>query len=433
MNNDNLQNIEKVVQKNGCAFCGTCEAVCPNKAISHTKTENNYKFTVDKSRCANCGFCLKVCPGPGIDYRYYSQKIFNREYKNENEFLLGIVQNCYYGYAKNEEIRYNSASGGSVSAFLIFLLERKYIDGAIVCSEVNSDFESFGYVAKSKTEILESAGSKYVPIPLNLILKEIAKEKGKKYAYVGLPCHMHGLVKFQELNKNLKNNIFIKIGLMCGQAVNFTGLKWFLKFHKINNGDIESIRFRGDGWPGKTSFKLKNKNVLKFEFTDYFKLFTFGLFTPPRCFFCADFTNEFSDISFADAWSKKKKTEDKKGTNIIIVRNQFADDLVGKASDYICLEKIDASVVLNSYNLRLKLKKQCFESKSVVGKVLGVFIPKYDIKHKPAGVFYQLSSVIFLLLGIMSNKYYKFFLGLPRVFWKIPLEVHRQSKKFLDR
>jgi len=125
MMSSNYKSIKDVVKKNGCAFCGTCEAICPSGAISHKKTDNSYKFIIDKNKCTNCGLCLKVCSGIGIDYDYHNQKIFGKKLQSEEDKLLGVVENCYYTYSKDKNIRYHSASGGSISSFLIFLLERK--------------------------------------------------------------------------------------------------------------------------------------------------------------------------------------------------------------------------------------------------------------------------------------------------------------------
>lgn len=148
-------------------------------------------------------------------------------------------------------------------------------------------------------------------------------------------------------------------------------------------------------------------------------------------FFCVDFSSEFSDLSFGDAWSKKKKLEDDQGSNIVVVRNSFADKLLKEADDYLCLERIDQKIVLESYGLRLKLKKQCFKMKSAVGKLFGIFIPNYNIKYKPAGFFYRFLALLFLLFGIISNKFHMIIIGLPAFLWRIPLEIHKKGKKFL--
>lgn len=176
----NNKNISHIVKRNGCLSCGACEAlICPQGAISHIKTANSYKFVVDEKKCNHCGLCLKVCPGAGINYDFFNQKLYGEKYKNEAEKQIGKFRHCYYSYTKDNNIRYNASSGGTVTSFLIFLLEKKYIDGAIVCSNVDRTFQSYPYIATSREKILQSMGSKYVPVPLNLILNKVSKKRVK--------------------------------------------------------------------------------------------------------------------------------------------------------------------------------------------------------------------------------------------------------------
>ena len=41
-----------------CVFCGDCEAVCPEGAIS----SNGGHMTVDRDACVGCGTCVDACP-----------------------------------------------------------------------------------------------------------------------------------------------------------------------------------------------------------------------------------------------------------------------------------------------------------------------------------------------------------------------------------
>jgi len=61
------------------------------------------------------------------------------------------------------------------------------------------------FIARTKEEIIEASKSKYCPVPANIALKEIMDSKsGEKFAVVGLPCHIQGIRKFEEVNKILK-------------------------------------------------------------------------------------------------------------------------------------------------------------------------------------------------------------------------------------
>ncbi len=53
-----------VVLTEECVACGSCEKVCPRKAISIYK---GLFAKVDESRCVGCGKCVKACPAAVIE------------------------------------------------------------------------------------------------------------------------------------------------------------------------------------------------------------------------------------------------------------------------------------------------------------------------------------------------------------------------------
>ncbi|MBQ8305887.1 MAG: 4Fe-4S binding protein [Blautia sp.] len=45
-----------------CVSCGTCEAECPNEAISQGDTQ----YVIDADACVDCGTCADACPTGAI-------------------------------------------------------------------------------------------------------------------------------------------------------------------------------------------------------------------------------------------------------------------------------------------------------------------------------------------------------------------------------
>ena len=52
--------VEPKWQKEPCIYCGVCEAVCPEKAITVDKAAKTVIFA--KEKCVYCGKCIKSCP-----------------------------------------------------------------------------------------------------------------------------------------------------------------------------------------------------------------------------------------------------------------------------------------------------------------------------------------------------------------------------------
>lgn len=45
-----------------CISCGSCEAECPEGAIS----QGDERFVIDAAKCTDCGTCVDVCPVEAI-------------------------------------------------------------------------------------------------------------------------------------------------------------------------------------------------------------------------------------------------------------------------------------------------------------------------------------------------------------------------------
>ena len=45
-----------------CISCGSCEAECPEDAIS----EGDEHFVIDPEKCIDCGTCVDICPTEAI-------------------------------------------------------------------------------------------------------------------------------------------------------------------------------------------------------------------------------------------------------------------------------------------------------------------------------------------------------------------------------
>ena len=105
--------LEKIVESDMCAKCGTCTVICPNNILSF---EGRPQLKEECLRDGH-GMCFEVCP------RVSSGKYQIKIRENFREEL-------YYGKGSVK-----GQDGGAVTAFLKHLLEMKKIDGAIVVGD----------------------------------------------------------------------------------------------------------------------------------------------------------------------------------------------------------------------------------------------------------------------------------------------------------
>jgi len=349
--------IGEVVKDGLCTGCGTCVSTCPVDAIEMVIEHKKgiYIPQLDEEKCNQCGLCFEVCPGHAVDFKQLNLEIFGKE---PNDILIGNYLNCYIGHATNHHIRYNSASGGLVTALLTFALEEGTIDGALVTRmKKDKPLEPEPFIARTKDEIIEAAKSKYCPVPANIALKEILKAKdGERFAVVGLPCHIQGIRKAETVSKRLKEKIVLHLGLFCNHVPNFWGTKLLLQKLEVNDGEIVKLDYRGEGWPGYMKISKRDGEILLLP--DYWGFVGSYFFFPSRCLMCDDATNEVADISFGDAWLPEL-SDDKNGKSLVLSRNRIGEEVLQKmkSKNEVELTKVSANEVIHSHRGVLYLKK----------------------------------------------------------------------------
>lgn len=324
--------IQSVVEAGLCTGCGTCVGICPNDAVQMMidRRKGIYVPQLDRERCNECGICFDVCPGHGIDLRQLNLEIFGKE---SQDVLLGNYLSCYIGHATDYDIRYNSASGGLVTALLIFALEEGMIDGALVTRmKKDKPLEPEPFIARTREEMISASKSKYCPVPANVMVKEILKAKEReRFAVVGLPCHIHGIRKAERINKNLGEKIVLHLGITCSHSASFLGTEFLIRRYKLSNEDIINLDYRGQGWPGFMTIRLKEGRTRVVPYQKYITFHELGFFTPLRCLMCPDFTGSLADISFADAWLPEVRKREKVGESLLLSRSETGEEMLQKA------------------------------------------------------------------------------------------------------
>ena len=343
------KSVSNVVTSGLCTGCGTCVGVCPNYAVHMRKNKGVYVPTLNYEKCTNCGVCSKVCPGQSIDLEQLSRKQHD---DNQRQSLMGDYTNCFIGHSNDPTIRYNSSSGGLVTAILVFALKQGIINGALVTRmSAKNSLEPEVFIARTPQEIVSASKSKYCPVPANIALREILNTEGK-FAVVGLPCHIEGIRKAEEINPTLAKKIVLHLGLICNHTPTFYATDYLLKKMKVKKEDVLNLEYRGRGWPGQLTITLKNGREIGVpQFDPFYWGHVFNsYFSPYRCILCNDKMCELSDISFGDAWTLSNTD---KGESLLISRNTASDALLSRMinSDLVELKIIDSFYVIQSQGL----------------------------------------------------------------------------------
>ena len=398
--------IDKVVKSNLCTGCSTCVSLCSNSAIKMNLNSGRhlYEPIVDSSLCNNCGMCLKVCPGNGVDFNLLNDILFQTKPKNH---LIGNYINIYTGHSSDYNTRFNSSSGGMVTQLLSFMLKEKIVDGVVVIKNDKNMLEPYPILTNDINEVFQSKGSKYCPVPVNSILKEIMNRDGK-FVVVGLPCHIQGIRKATQINKSLSNKI-ICFGLICNHSPNSDATRLLLEKFEINIDDVKKINWRGNGWPGGVIINMKDGKENFIPSYTAWKILNRPEFWSLRCTICTDTLCELADISFGDAWLPKYVSTDKIGTNIIVARTKLGDDMLNSASDNkeIELEKSSPNDLINSQKGNLYFKKNCYKSKEFILKLFKLDLPRYEQTLPRASVVSHIYTINFYARYLLAKLFMK--------------------------
>lgn len=394
--NDKKKNISWVVDNGLCVGCGVCQDACPKSAIRVESDGSVFRPVVDAGLCINdkgCHRCRTVCPGEGVKLSQLANKLYDNQPNIEDDPYIGKHIAYYSGYSNDYEIRHEGASGGMTSQFLIYLLEKGYIQGAVVTRfQKNKDFWIDTFVAKTKEDILSAKSSKYCPVTMAGVVKQIKQMEGK-YAIVGLPCHLHGLRKMAEIDKAFSEKVFAFVGLYCSCGRRFDLTRYVFESRGVSLGDVRFFTYRHGAGMGRMYAKLAANKEVKEAFQNYY-LALRSFFNIHRCMHCVDHFAELGDICFGDLHIGEY-IEDKVGISSVVTRTQKMDDILHKMADesIITLDALSKEDLLSSQKY-VKTKKHVNPAYMKIDRLKGRETPIYDTTFQCVPLFKALKSYI---------------------------------------
>jgi coenzyme F420 hydrogenase subunit beta len=410
--------VGEVVKDGLCVGCGVCAGICPYEAVSMHISNGLFLPKIDEDKCTKCQLCVQTCPGHSVDFEELNAEIFRQQ---PEDGLLGNFLECYVGHSNDDEVRFDSTSGGIVTQLLVYALKKGLIDGALVVRmRGDNPLEPEPFIARTTEEIISASRSKYCPVPINEAVKHILKEDGR-FAVVGLPCHIQGIRKAEKKIRELQERIVLHLGIMCSHTVNFFGTEHLIKKLGIARDCIAKIDFRGHGWPGSMVVTLKDSSTTIIPYVGKWKaygpIFSSFFFTPRRCLMCPDETNELADISLGDAWIPELKGETK-GESVVVVRTKKGEEILNSAlsAGVITLKPIRCQIVKNSQAVPLKFKKNDIGVRLAMIESAGQKTPVFNLK-----VFSQSSCSIFSFARSLF------------VFFNVRVSESKISEKLLSR
>lgn len=433
------QNISYTLSHDLCTGCGVCEGACPSHAITTVVKEGRFLPQIDKSLCKNdkgCHRCMDACPGVGVDLtRIAKEQYGDADVKQDK--MVGRYLKCFSGHSNVEDNRYHCASGGMVSQFLVFLLEKHYIDGAVVTAfDSNNELMVRSYIATTAEEVLRAKGSKYAPVSLHNAVANIKAAPGSRYVIVGLPCHIQGFRKLEAIDRKFREKVIGYFAIYCSSGRTFYLTEHVLLERHIKKEDLTYFAYRGEGCLGSMVAKRRrdirvtdsNSEISLYEKDEVYKeryqsyyhpLRSF--FIPRRCLFCIDHYGELGDVCFGDI-HVEPYIQDTVGVNSLVVRKKIWLNwlMEAKKEGFITLDEISVEVLNSSQKMAYK-KKGRNGAFIMLNKSFGRAVPQYDVD-------YLRKPTVKTLIDYVQNRVQQF-LGRHKSLWGLVTLLKQDTSK----
>jgi len=393
--------LQKIIRGGLCNRCGSCVGLSDGKIVFDNKEGRYLPQIIAEPDDPTMQLILKACSGKSFDFPAYREHI----YGNDTAFhsYTGSYKSISIGYAPDTDIRLNAASGGIISAMLIYLLEKKLIQGAVVLGmSKTKPWLTQPFIATTREQIMEASQSKYILSSVNEILPEIGAFDGR-LAYVGLPGQVQSLRVLQKERHPWVQNIDYIFGPFYGNTLHFSSIKSFLRsYGEKDYRKIQKLYFRHGEWPGNMRVELNDGKV--FQLKKFHANYLIPFHIVKNSLICTDLTNEFTDVSGGDAWAPVYE-ERGKGFSMVLARSSKGQQLVEAMTNEGWLNTtpldLETSIAMHSHGYDLKKRGAFIRMKFI--RLLGKPTPDYGYSITGFGFSRYLMEIVidslFVVLG----------------------------------
>ena len=360
MPNDFAALVNEVVKPGLCCSCGACAAGCPQKQIVFDPPDRQPRQTKPDD-CKSCTACYTACPGRYLPVRDLMRMVFNlkedydprtgRKYKSH----FGIFKEKFVGRATDPEIAKRGASGGFVSAFLRYLIEKREVDAAVVTTrDPNDPWRQVSVVARSMEDLRKSAGSRYVLVPVLRALSDLA-DRDERCVFVGLPCHIQGLRKLQKLGVPAARKVTVAVGIFCGVSLSPRATEHIMR--ELGVSDFSQVASFTMHREGNCSARVALKDGQELRYPEYdnygFDITRLApLYQTLRCSLCYDNVNEMADLSVGDTQGNKWRNH-----SCVVARTDRGLDFVKRSAKEGFTTLSSFKEVMHAQNVFLKRRR----------------------------------------------------------------------------
>ena len=241
--------------------------------------------------------------------------------------------------------------GGAVSALASYAVEQLGM-ALVVHTGMDPTQPWLNRTATStdRSGLAANLGSRYAPSsPVEAL--RLIEESDRPCVFIGKPCDVAAVAKLRRVRPALDRNLGLVLSFFCaGTPTTAATLRLAGSLGFEQPGDITSVKYRGDGWPGR--FRVRDRHGREGSLT-YQE--SWGALARRqrqlRCQLCPDGLGELADVTGGDAWHRKSEGTD--GISVILARTGLGRRIVEEAirDGYLTATPSDAHKVVQGQDL----------------------------------------------------------------------------------
>ncbi len=314
--------VDEVIDPGVCTGCSGCVIACSQHLLTldssrwRPRLAEEAWFDGDAGRCVHaergCTVCARACPRLRVWDADVAEVSVAR---SDREHILGSHQAILMVAATDESIAAVGQDGGLATAAMAYALERGVIDAALV-SAVDAGSQPRPFLARTREQLLECAGSRYTYSANTLAFADAERMGLKRLGLVSVGCQSSiPAVAYARGARKLARRFVLTIGLLCSKTFTddlYAGLleaEYGVERSRITKTNIKG-RFQvwyDDDAAGPSYLEVPLKAC--------------RVFTRLGCTTCPDFSAENADLSLGGIGREAGKT-------LTIVRSDLGRELL---------------------------------------------------------------------------------------------------------
>ncbi len=284
--------IAVVLAREACSGCGACTLL--DQGLEMRETDEGYlrptrRSSGDTPNGAAEDFAA-ICPGVAVTR-------ITTESASTND-ALGASHGVWKAWATDPAVRHAGSSGGVLTALSSWMVATGRAVRSTGAAEGPDPRRSVPVSITTRAEALAAAGSRYTPVAA--AGNPDVLQPGS--VVVGKPCEANAVTALSRRRGRSVDDSPIVLSFFCAGTPSAHATDTLLEQLGVaRETPVDSLRYRGDGWPGDFAARAGSKAVQAPYDVSWGRVL--GPTTQWRCKICPDGVGESADIVAADYWA----------------------------------------------------------------------------------------------------------------------------------